>query len=85
MKNYSLKLKGTKKQGTSDLRIEIKADNKQQAYSWAYYFFEKGEFREPFQAKDGWSEGTIEFIPQAKEMMHLAGKYKVPKSALICL
>ncbi|MGG7036949.1 MAG: hypothetical protein ACI7YS_17405 [Flavobacterium sp.] len=83
MKKYTLKLKGTKKNQTEDLTIEIFGQNKSQAYSWAYSFFEKGEFTNPYYAKGtGQWSGTEKFIPNASQMMDLAGKYFVPRTAV---
>ena len=84
MKSYKLKLKGTKKHGTEDLTMVIKGENKSQAFTWAYQFFQQGEFKEPYYAAGikRMSGGTEEFIPGAKSMMRLAGKYKVPRTAV---
>lgn len=72
MKTYTLKLKGTKKNNTSDLEVELKAENKAQAFNFAYMFFEKGET----------VIKTDLFIPKAKKLKHLSGKYFVPRSAV---
>jgi len=85
MKTYTLKLKGTKKNQTQDLTIEIYGVNKSHAFNWAWDFFEKGRFMEPYFAT-GIKEitGTERFIPNASNMMDLAGKYNVPRTAVIC-
>jgi len=84
MKTYQLRLKGTKKNNTNDLTIIIRGDNKAQAFTWAYWFFEKGEFTHPYFASgiNRMSGGTLEFIPEADKMMHLAGKFFVPRTAI---
>lgn len=84
LKSYKLKLKGTKKHRTENLTLIIKGENKNQAFSWAYQFFQQGEFKEPYYAAGikRMSGGTEEFIPGAKSMMHLAGKYNVPRTAI---
>ena len=83
MKSYTLKLKGTKKNNTLDLTVTIYGENKSQAFCWAYEFFQKGIFREPYFAigTNKMCGGTTEFIPNAKQLMKLAGKYFVPKSS----
>lgn len=43
MKTYTITLKGTKKNNTKDLKTNIEANNKSQAFNIAYLFFEKGE------------------------------------------
>lgn len=87
MKQYQLKLKGTKKQSTPDLTLTIFGDNKSQAFNWAWQFFQKGEFKEPFFASglNKMCGGTVEFIPNARELMNLAGKYFVPTTAVTCI
>jgi len=84
MKTYTLKLKGTKKNNTSDLTIEIKGDNKGQAFSWAWKFFENGEFVAPYFATgvNRMSGGTAEYVPGSENMMSVAGKYKVHYSSI---
>lgn len=84
MKKYILNLKGTKKNSTQDLTVEVFGDNKGQAFNWAYRFFEKGEFTDPYFAAgvNRQSGGTLEFIPSANELRHLAGKYFCPRTAL---
>lgn len=86
MKTYTLKLKGTKKNKTSDLTVEILGDNKNQALAWAYYFFEKGEFTEPYFASGAnrMCGGTADFIPGVEKLMDLKGKYFVPRTSIKC-
>ncbi len=84
MKSYKLKLKGTNKNNTKDLDVIILGNNKSQAFSWAYNFFQKGRFVEPYFA-NGINEqcgGTLEFIPNANELKELKGKYFCPMSAI---
>jgi hypothetical protein len=85
MKTYTLKLKGTKKNQTHDLTIKIYGDNKSHAFAWAFDFFEKGIFMEPYFA-EGVKKitGTEKFIPNASDIIHLAGKYNVPYTSVIC-
>jgi len=72
MKNYTLHLKGTKKNSTHDLFITIYAENKLQAFNWAYLFFQKGEE----------TANMANFIPQLKTMSNFKGKYFVPRSSI---
>ena len=84
MKTYTITLKGTKKNNTQDITVEVLGNNKSQAFNWAYNFFEKGEMTAPFFAKglNRKSGGTLAFIPTANELMHLKGKYKVHHTSL---
>lgn len=75
MKSYILKLKGTKKNNTSDLEVEVKGDNKGQAFNFAYGFFQSGEYNSSSANIDPW-------IPKAKKLSKLSGKYFVPRSAI---
>lgn len=78
MKEYRLKLKGTKKHGTNDITVIVRGENKGQAFSFAYNFFETGEYSSTteWQAKSGLCR-VIDFIPDAKNLDNLRGKYKV--------
>ena len=79
MKNYTLTLKGTKKNNTPDLEVEIKAVNKGQAFSMAFYFFEKGEYN----SSTAFPKGKLtDFIPEAKNLDLYVGKYFVPSTAI---
>lgn len=84
MKTYILTLKGTKKAKTQDMKVSVFGDNKQQAFNWAYKFFQLGEFVEPYFAKglNKMSGGTAEFIPESINLMGVKGKYKVNHSNL---
>jgi hypothetical protein len=84
MKTYILKLKGTKKNKTQDLECHVYGNNKGHAFNWAYKFFEKGEFTEPYFAEGLKRDcrGTAEFIPKYREFMELKGKYKVFHTSL---
>lgn len=78
MKPYMLKLKGVKSRNTEDLEIKIYGDNMQHAFNWAWSFFQQGEFKEPYYASGvGEYTGTEKYIPNASELQHLKGKYKV--------
>ena len=85
MKSYKLNLKGTKKNNTTDVVINVYGENKSQAFNWAYNFFQKGEFVEPYFAKglNRMCGGTVEFIPESKNIMDLRGKYFVPRSSVV--
>lgn len=84
MRTYLLKLKGTKKNNTQDISVHVYGDNKGQAFNYAYSFFEKGEFQEPYFAEgiNRQSGGTAEFIPKYRDFENVKGKYFVPKTAL---
>jgi len=75
MKTYILKLKGTKKNNTPDLEVEVIAENKGQAFNFAYGFFQSGDYNSSSANIDLW-------IPKAKKLSKLSGKYFVPRSAI---
>ena len=71
MKNYVAILKGTKKQGTNDVKISIKANNMGQAFNIIYQYFEKGQYES--------------FFPDyfnVFEYTSLKGKYFVPRTSI---
>jgi hypothetical protein len=72
MKSYTLNLKGTKKNNTSDVIITIYGENKSQAFNWAYLFFQKGEE----------TQKMANYIPQLNTLNCYKGKYFVPRSAV---
>lgn len=79
MKTYKLSLKGTKKNNTPDLEIEIKGDSKVQAFNFAYMFFETGEYNST-TAKYHWE--LTDFIPDAANLDQYVGKYKVHRTSV---
>jgi len=81
MKTYTITLKGTKKNNTQDITVEVLSNNIPQAFNWLYTFFEKGEFRQDYKGNDG-IYSIEKFIPNAKELIHLKGLYFVPKSGI---
>jgi hypothetical protein len=79
MKTYKLILRGTKKNNTPDLEVELKGDSKSQAFNFAYAFFQTGEYNSS-TAKYHWK--LTDFIPDAANLDQYVGKYFVPRSAV---
>lgn len=85
MRNYRITLKGTKKRNTTDLTVTIQSDNKSQAFNFLYQFFELGETNVVYGSKERGFATIHKWLINADELKQFGGKYKVPKSALICL
>lgn len=82
MKEYRLKLKGTKKHGTNDITVVVRGNNKSQAFSFAYNFFEKGEYNYATEWVSVFGLcRVIDFIPDAVNLDKYRGKYKVYRSS----
>ncbi len=71
MKSYTAHLKGTKKEGTNDIKIAIKANNMGQAFNIIYQYFEKGQCELFFP----------DYFSPAK-YIHLKGRYFVPRTSI---
>ncbi len=84
MKTYNLTLNGTKKNNTQTITVEIFGVNKSQAFNMAYTFFEKGEINNIFGGKETGLSTIHQWIPQAANLISLAGKYKVQMTKLKC-
>lgn len=78
MKTYILKLRGAKKNNTCDLEVILKAKNKNQAFNFAYLFFQTGEYT-------GFTAGVDFYMPEAYKLTDLSGKYFVPRTAVSCV
>lgn len=84
MKNYLVKLKGTKKNNTQDIEVKMNCDNKGQCFNLAYAFFEKGETNTVYGTKERGLSTIHRWMPNAEEMKKFAGKYKVNSTSVIC-
>ena len=84
MKTYTLTLKGTKKNNTETISVKIISNNKNQAFNFAYMFFEKGKTDTVFGSKETKLSTFNDWIIGANNMVHLAGKYKVHMSQINC-
>lgn len=81
MKTYTLTLKGTKKNNTKDLEVKINAENKSQAFNFAYLFFETAEYDKTTNSvKGNWV--ITDFIPSASFFNDYRGKYKVYRTSV---
>lgn len=84
MKNYIVKLKGTKKHGTQDIDVRMTADNKTQAFGLAYRFFELGETNTVYGNEERGMSTIHRWMPDAEKLKQFAGKYKVHHTSVIC-
>jgi hypothetical protein len=82
MKTYNLLLKGTKGNNTIDLNIVVKANNKLQAFFFAYQFFIKGEINVIYGTKKTGLASIHKYIPEAEELKKYVKKYKIYKSCI---
>ena len=84
MRTYELKLKGTKKNGTTDLTVVMHCENKFQAFNLAYDFFQKGR-TEVVYGREAVGFNTIsKWMPDAENLKQYAKKYKVYSTSIIC-
>lgn len=79
MKNFILKLKGRKAYGTENVNVEMKADNKTEAYYLASRFFSvSGDIDSTTQiTSEVKSTYVSDYIVDAHKYEHLRGKYVV--------
>lgn len=82
MKQYTLSLKGTAKNNTEDIKVTMFCNNKQQAFSLAYEFFQKGKTNTIYGTEKTGLCTIHKFIPNADELRNVAGKYKVYQSSI---
>ena len=78
MKNYTVELRGTKKNNTKDISVTVLANSKPMAFNMAYHFFQEGLTNTYFGQAPKLT--VIEdYIPEilTKNLYSLAGKYKV--------
>lgn len=85
MKNYIVKLKGTKKNNTQDIVVKMQCSNKSQCFNLAYTFFEKGETNNVYGTLERGLSTIHRWMPNAEELKQFAGKYKVYSSSICCL
>ena len=84
MNTYTLNLKGTKKRGTQDLTITMKADNKGQAFNFAYDFFERARHDSTTQWESRFGPCRVsDYIVDAASLDCYRGKYKVYRSSIV--
>jgi hypothetical protein len=84
MKTYELRLKGTKKNNTKDLSVIMHCENKNQAYSLAFYFFEKGQTNTIYGREATGFTTIHKWMPDAENLKRYAGLYKVYNTSVIC-
>ena len=85
MKNYLLKLKGSKKNNTQDLEIIMVCENKRQCIGLAWQFFQQGEIDVVYGSKETGLATIHKWLPNADGFRHLAGKYKVCDNSVTCI
>lgn len=84
MKSYTVKLKGTKKNGTSDIEVSMNCSSKAQCFNLAYSFFEKGEINNIYGTPERGLSTIHQWMPDAEKLKVFAGKYKVHSTSIIC-
>lgn len=77
MKNYSIKLKGTKKHSTQDIEVTMTCDSKSQCFNLAYQFFERAETNVIYGTKEKGLSTIHRWLHNAEDCKKYAGKYKV--------
>ena len=82
MSTYTITLKGTKKNNTSDIVVVMHADNKVQCFNLAYTFFEKGDTDVVYGRKATGLRTIHAFMPDADQLRKYAGKYKVTHTSI---
>lgn len=85
-KVYSVKLRGTKKQGTEDIVVHFtNCRSKRSVFNFAYYFFEEGDVNKIYGNDINGKSDISHWLVDAEKLKHLAGKYKVHYTSITCL
>lgn len=77
LNTYQVTMKGTKKNQTNDITVTVLGHNVSMAFNFAYTFFEKGQKDNLYGREETGFTTISDYIPEAKNLEHLAGKYKV--------